>query len=106
MKLGRLKINARMVDHHWPPRWVGPWLGITLSPKPRQRRRASQMFDVHAQLHLRPQDHLNGIQTGIVIVLYHADEALISYGRNWWSPGYGRTGLGILKRSSRIERQA
>jgi hypothetical protein len=89
MKLGRVEINARMIDHHLPPRWIGPWLGVRIKPKP-EARRAGQLFDVHAQLHMVPDEQANGVQAGLVVALYRGDRYLVRFGRNWWSRRYGQ----------------
>lgn len=96
MRIGRLETHARLIDHRWPPLWIGPWVGVSIRPKPEQHRgQAPHMFDAHAQLHLQPDEGLNGVQTGLALVVYRRDgRHRIRFARNWWSPRYGRRPLG------------
>lgn len=93
MRVGRLTVNARLVDHNWPPRWIGPWFGVKLAPKTPDR--SSQMVDCHVQLHLVPEEGCNGVQAGAMLYLSRRDgRARIRFGKNWWSPHYGQRPLG------------
>ena len=83
MKLGRVEIHARMVDHHWPPAWVGPWFGVRIARKPTDLARpGARLFDVHAQWHVG----CRGIETGFHVLYWFGDRPRIA--TNWWSPGY------------------
>jgi hypothetical protein len=93
VRIRRLEMHARVVDHQWPPKWVGPWIGVQIHRKETDLFRCSRfMFDAHAQLHLVPSERSNGIQTGLILVYFSRGDYRIRYGKNWWSPRYGKTG--------------